>query len=255
MKGRKSIVISAYLVEDEIFAREYLKDLLSQISKIEVVGEADEIQKAISEIHQFEPEVVFLDIHLAKGNGIDLAKNLRSLKKPPFIVFVTAFEKCAVKAFGLDAVDYILKPFDEKRIEHTIEKVVKWNQLKKEDDQSQIVKEIRRSKNINKLPVVKDERIILVDIQNIVYIGTENRQVFIKTLNDKYLIDSLLYEIEQKLENFSFLRVHRGYIINLEYVNEIEQGFNGTYNLIFRDGSKAPVSRSYIKTVRQYLGF
>jgi two-component system, LytTR family, response regulator LytT len=248
-------VIRAYLVEDEIFAREDLKDLLSQSNKIEVVGEADEIQNAIWGIHQLEPEVVFLDIHLAKGNGIELAKQLRSLKKSPMIVFVTAFDEYAVKAFGLDAVDYILKPFDEKRIEQTIEKVVKWNQLKKDNDQSQIVKEIKPSININKLAVVKDERIILVDIHNIMYIGTENRQVFVKTRNDTYVIDSTLYEIEQKLVNFSFLRVHRGYIINLEYVNEIEQWFNGTYNLIFCDGSKAPVSRSYIKMVRKHLGF
>jgi two-component system, LytTR family, response regulator LytT len=248
-------VIRAYLVEDEIFAREYLTDLLCQSSRIEVVGEADEIQNAIWEIHQLEPEVVFLDIHLAKGNGIELAKQLRTLKKPPFVVFVTAFDEYAVKAFGLDAVDYILKPYDEKRIEQTIEKIVKWNQLKKEDDQSQSVKEIKPSININKLAVVKDERIILLDIHNIMYIGTENRQVFIKTLNDKYVIDSLLYEVEQKLENFSFLRVHRGYIINLEYVNEIEQWFNGTYNIIFCDGSKVPVSRSYIKIVRKHLGF
>lgn len=248
-------MIRAYLVEDEIFAREYLNDLLCQSNKIKVVGEADEIQKAIWEIHQLDPEVVFLDIHLAKGNGIELAQQLHTLKKPPIVVFVTAFDEYAVKAFGLDAVDYILKPFDEKRIEKTIEKIVKWIQLKKEDDQSQSVKEIKSNINVNKLAVVKDERIILVDIHKILYIGTENRQVFIKTLNDKYVIDSLLYEIEKKLKNFSFLRVHRGYIINLEYINEIEQWFNGTYNIIFCDESKVPVSRSYIKTVRKHLGF
>ncbi|MDQ6600783.1 LytR/AlgR family response regulator transcription factor [Bacillus salipaludis] len=248
-------MITAYLVEDEIFAREDLNDLLCQSNKIEVIGEADGIQKAIWEIHQLEPEVVFLDIHLAKGNGIELAKQLRTLKKPPFVVFVTAFDKYAVKAFSLDAVDYILKPFDEERIEQTIEKIVKWNQLKKEEDQSHDVKEIKPNITISKLAVVKDERILLVDIHNIMYVGTENRQVFIKTLNDKYLIDSHLYEIEQKLENFSFLRVHRGYIINLEYVNEIEQWFSGTYNIVFCDGYKVPVSRSYIKTVRKHLDF
>lgn len=248
-------MIKAYLVEDELFAREYLKDSLLESKKIEVAGEADDIEKAIWEIHQLQPEVVFLDIHLAKGNGIELAKQLHSLKSPPFVVFVTAFDEYALTAFELDAVDYILKPFDEKRIEHTLEKIIKWKQLKTDDDRSQPVKEIKPDKNVNKLAVVKDERIILLDIHNIIYVGTENRQVFVKTVNDKYVIDTPLYEIEEKLENYSFLRVHRGYIINLEYVNEIEQWFNGTYNLFFSDGSKAPVSRSYIKTVRQCLGF
>lgn len=254
MKG-ESLMITAYLVEDEIYAREDLKELLTQSNKIEVVGEADEIQKAIWEIHQLQPEVVFLDIHLANGNGIELAEQLRSLKKTPYVVFVTAFDDYAVKAFELDAVDYILKPYDEKRIEQTIEKIVMWKQLKREDDQSLEQKDVKPDKNVNKLVVVKDERIILVDIHNILYIGTENRQVIVKTLNEKYVIDTPLYEIEQKLKNHSFLRVHRGYIINMDHVTEIEQWFNGTYNVIFSDGSKAPISRSYIKSVRQSLGF
>lgn len=248
-------MIRAYLVEDELFTREDLKDILLQSNKFEIAGESDEIQKANWEILQLEPDVVFLDIHLANGNGIELAKQLRSLKKPPFIVFATAFEEYALKAFELEAVDYLLKPFDEKRIDQTIAKIVKWFQLKKEDNKEQPVKLEKPSTTINKLAVERDERIILVDIRNILYIGTENRQVFVKTVNDKYSIDTSLYEIERKLENYSFLRVHRGYIINPEYVSEIEQWFNGTYNLIFLDGSKAPVSRSYAKTVRQYLGF
>jgi two-component system, LytTR family, response regulator LytT len=254
MKGRKFQMMRAYLVEDELFAREDLKDILLQSNKMDVVGEADEIQKAHFEIQQLEPEVVFLDIHLANGNGIELAKKLRSFTNPPFIVFATAFEEYALKAFELDAVDYLLKPFDENRIEQAIEKIVKWYQLKKEDNRHQVNAGIRNL-NINKLAVVKDDRIILVDIHNIFYIGTENRQVFVKTVNDRYMIDTNLYEIEKKLENYSFLRVHRGFIINLQYVSEIEQWFNGTYNVIFADGSKVPVSRSYAKIVRQYLGF
>ncbi|MGG3891420.1 LytR/AlgR family response regulator transcription factor [Metabacillus fastidiosus] len=248
-------MITAYLVEDEIYAREDFKELLAESNKIEVIGEADEIQTAIWDIHRLQPEVVFLDIHLANGNGIELAKQLQSLKEVPYIVFVTAFDDYAVTAFELDAVDYILKPYEEKRIEQTIEKIVMWKQLKKESDQSLQEKNIKSEKNVNKLAVVKDERIILVDIHNIIYVGTENRQVIVKTLNEKYVIDTPLYEIEQKLQSHSFLRVHRGYIINMDYVNEIEQWFNGTYNVIFRDGSKAPISRSYIKSVRQSLGF
>lgn len=248
-------MIRAYLVEDELYAREDLKELLHQFNQIQVVGEADQIQKAIWEIHQILPDVVFLDIQLTNGNGLDLAKQLNLLKNPPFIVFVTAFSEFAVKAFELEAVDYILKPYDEKRIELTIEKIVKWHQLKQGMSQSQLVKDMKPNININKLTVIKDERITLVDIHSIMYVGTENRKVFVKTVNDKYEIDCHLYEIEEKLIKHSFLRVHRGYIINLNYVNEVEQWFNGTYNLIFQDGSKAPVSRSYTKAIRQCLGF
>lgn len=248
-------VIRAYLVEDELFAREDLKDMLVQSRKIEVVGEAEDIEKAIREIPKLAPDVVFLDIHVTNGNGVELASELRTLKKPPFIVFATAYEEYALKAFELDAVDYLLKPIDEKRIEQTIEKIVRWHQLINEENEKRLENREKPNLMINKLAVERDERIILVDIRNILYIGTENRHVFVKTATDKYSIDTNLYEIEQKLKNYSFLRVHRGYIINLEYVIEVEQWFNGTYNLIFIDGSKAPVSRSYTKNVRQYLGF
>lgn len=248
-------MIKAYLVEDELFAREDLKDILVQSNQIEVVGEADHIEQAMLDIHQMEPDVVFLDIHVANGNGMELAAQLHSLKNPPYIVFATAYEEYALKAFELDAVDYLLKPFDEKRIEQTIARIVKWHQREEENSQIQHVKRDKSSITGNKLAVVKDDRIILVDIRHILYIGTENRHVFVKTVNDKYMIDTNLYEIEQKLKNYSFLRVHRGYIINPEYVIEAEHWFNGTYNLIFTDGSKTPVSRSYAKNVRQYFGF
>lgn len=248
-------MIKAYIVEDELYAREDLADSLHHSQKIEVIGESEEIEKAIWEIHQLNPEVVFLDIHLAKGNGMELAAQLKSLKEPPLVIFVTAYDRYASRAFELDAVDYILKPFDEKRITQTIEKIIKWKQLKNGNAQLESNNKTNLDITVNKLAVSKDEKIILVDIHSILYIGTENRQVFVKTEKDKYIIDTLLYEIQQKLQNYSFLRVHRGFLINLEYVIEIEPWFNGTYNLIFSDGSKAPVSRSYIKTVRKYLGF
>ncbi|WP_121614429.1 LytR/AlgR family response regulator transcription factor [Mesobacillus foraminis] len=248
-------MIEAYIVEDELYAREDLIDSLHNSREIKVIGESEDIEKALWEIHQLKPEVVFLDIHLVKGDGMELAAQLKSLKEPPLIIFVTAYENYASKAFDLDAVDYILKPFDEKRITQTIEKIIKWKQIRriKGPPESRIIMDI--NKTVNKLAVSKDDRFILVDIHSILYIGTENRQVFVKTEKEKYLIDTPLYEAEQKLQKYSFLRVHRGFLINLEYVIEIEPWFNGTYNLIFSDGSKAPVSRSHIKTVRKFLGF
>jgi len=249
-------LIKVYLVEDEVIARGELKYLL-QSNQVKVAGEAEDIHQAIWEIAELQPDVVFLDIHLEKGNGLELAKQLRCLKKPPFIVFATAYDEHACKAFELEAVDYILKPFDEDRIKQTLDKLAKWRRLQTTEGLPQQApsKGEKTDRQVSKLAVIEGERIIVVDINQIVYVGTENRQVFVKTLDSKYVVDTPLYEIEQKLEGSSFLRVHRGYIINLDYVMEIEPWFNGTYNVIFRDGSKVPVSRSYIKDVRKSLGF
>jgi len=245
-------MIRVYLVEDEPFARDELKYLLSRVNTVQIVGEAEDMEEAFAEIQQLQPDILFLDIHLAEGTGLDLAVKVGGLEKPPFIVFATAYDEYALQAFELNAVDYITKPFSEERIRQTIEKVKQWLGARpKEVPTRALVAEKPKSK----LAITVDGRIILLDIEKIVYIGTENRQVIIKTFDQSYTIDIPLYELTRKFENYSFLRVHRGFIVNTEYITEVEPWFNGAYQLILRDGSKIPVSRSYVKEVRDFFGF
>lgn len=243
--------MDVYLVEDELFSREELKYILLQNKEVCIVGEAEDIQHALWDIHQLHPDVVFLDIELTNGTGLDLAKQLKMLKKPPFIVFATAYDEYAVDAFELEAVDYLVKPFNEKRTIETIEKLLRWQQSRSTVSD----KETGKVQHNGKLVINQDEKYIVINTEDILYVGSENRQAFVKTLKQEHYIDLALYEIEQKLAPDSFIRVHRGYIVNLHNVTEIERWFNNTFNLKLIDGSKVPVSRSYMKKIRTALQF
>lgn len=243
-------MLQAFILEDEQFAREELKYLLTETGDIEIVGDAETMHEALWGINDLQPDVVFLDIELAKGNGLELAKQFMHMKKQPMIVFATAYDEYAFEAFNLDAVDYIVKPIDEARLRKTVDKLLTHPQFQRER------KTHKRSQTqgIKTIPAKDGGRMIIVQADEIYYIGTENRQTFIKTAHHKYESDLLLYQLIEKLGE-DFLQVHRGYIVNVKHVSAIEPWFNRAYNLFLKDGSTVPVSRSFAKNVMQKLGF
>ncbi|TCP21659.1 LytTR family two component transcriptional regulator [Scopulibacillus darangshiensis] len=242
--------MKAYVVEDELYARNELIFILRQTGQVDVIGETDDIHKAIWDIPKMKPDVVFLDIHFTRGNGVELAKQLQAFKEPPLLVFVTAYDEYAAEAFDLEAVDYIVKPFSDERIIKSVDRLLSQMKVRTMNEEPPLP----GTKDPGKLVVKDSERIIIIDTKEIVYVGTENRQVFVKTLKRKYPTETPLYELEKRLGS-AFHRVHRGYIVNLDLVVEIEPWFNGACTLGCRDGSRVPVSRSYIREVKQLLGF
>jgi len=247
------MMLNAFVVEDEKFAREELKFLLEKTEQISVIGEAESIHEALWDINENQPDVVFLDIELAKGNGLDLANQFSNMKKQPMIVFATAYDQYALDAFELGAIDYIVKPIEEKRLEQTVQRLLKHAQAEKQTEKSEPNPSSTPPEEVNIL--AKDEdRTAVLQARNIIYVGTENRQTFIKTAQNKYSTDALLYQLKEKLPDY-FEQVHRGYIVNLKQVDAIEPWFNRAQLLILKDGSKIPVSRSYTKEVKQKLGF
>lgn len=243
-------MLKAIVIEDEAHAREELKFLLNETKKFEIIGEAERIHEALWLIQERQPDVVFLDIELAQGTGIELAKQFTNFKSKPLIVFVTAYDEYAIEAFELDAIDYLLKPISEKRLYKTINKLEKMS-INKLDNS---LNNNRSSKQFKNILVEDAGRMILIKPKDIYYVGTENRKVFIKTKEQRYPVDSLLYQVKEKLNN-DFIQVHRGNIVNLTKVSAIEPWFNGAYNLLLKDGSRVPVSRSYAKNLRNVLDF
>lgn len=249
-------LLKVYLVEDEPLARDELKYLLLRTGQTEIVGEADRIDEALEEIRQLSPDVVFLDVHLARGTGLELARELNGLANPPVVVFATAYDEHALQAFDLNAFDYVLKPFDEDRVRQTIDKITRWLPQRGNNPVSQPrYPGSMQIEQRGKLAVTADERIVLLDMHRILSVCAEGGRVTIRSLDGDYSVDSTLVELERKLGSRPFFRAHRAYIVNLDHVKEIEPWFNGTYNLILGDGSKVPVSRNYAKDLRQALGF
>ncbi|WP_260286964.1 LytR/AlgR family response regulator transcription factor [Peribacillus aracenensis] len=248
-------MMKAFIVEDEPLARDELKYLLKRSRQVEVLGEAEGIEDAMREISRLKPELVFLDIELAEGNGLHLAKQLAELDPAPSLIFATAYDEFALQAFELYAFDYLLKPFNEKRIRQTLDKLMKQRKIDKGESRTAPPASRTAVEQTGKLAVSIDDRIVLIDRDHILFIGLVEGKTIIKTEEIEYKIGEPLIVLERKLDNRSFIRVHRGFIVNVTHISEIQPWFNSTYNLIMSDGSNIPVSRTYVKELRQLIGF
>ncbi|MEH7235991.1 LytR/AlgR family response regulator transcription factor [Bacillus sp. JJ1562] len=245
-------MLRAYLVDDEPLARDELKYLLKRTKQVDVVGENDCIENAFEEIVATQPDLVFLDIELAGENGLTLAKQVENLQKIPFIIFATAYDEYALQAFESNAIDYLLKPFDEKRIQKTIDKINKINRLTTIEVPLQ---PLNRKVNKDKIALIVDEKIVLIQNEDIVYVETSEGKCTVATIEQTYIVGDTLVVLEKRLDSSKFLRVHRSYLANIDHIIEIEPWFNSTYNLLMRDGSKVPVSRTYVKELKQLFQF
>lgn len=239
------------VVDDEMLARDELKYLLYRTKEVDIIDEADSVEEALEKLMESKPDLVFLDIQLSDDNGFEIANILKKMKQPPAIVFATAYDQYAIQAFEVDALDYILKPFDEERIVQTIKKFKKRKQHEIEEKQEVHVPGV--SSRMKKLALPIDESIVLVNVEDIVYTGLLDGKVIVKTIRDTYVTHDTLVILEKKLPQMNFLRVHRSFIVNVNHISEIQPWFNSTYNLIMKDDSKVPVSRTYAKELKKLL--
>jgi two-component system, LytTR family, response regulator LytT len=248
-------MFKAFIVDDEPLARDELAFLLKRSKQVEIAGEGDSIESSLSQIQELQIDVIFLDIQLADESGLDLAEKIMDLDPRPEIVFATAYDEYALKAFELQAIDYIMKPFDEIRVLQTVEKLAKVLKGKENRDSSSLDKRLSSGKRNDKLAVTIDERIVLIPVHEIVYIGTIEGRTVIVTDKQRYQVNEPLITYERKLHQRSIVRVHRGYLVNLDKIVEIQPWFHSTYNLIMKDGEKIPVSRTFTKDLKEHFGF
>ncbi|RXT08766.1 LytTR family DNA-binding domain-containing protein [Ammoniphilus sp. CFH 90114] len=244
--------IRAMIAEDERLAREELKYLLEQ-EEVEVLPSATNGLELLKLVEEHEPDVVFLDIHMPEMQGLQAARMLSSRKKCPLIVFSTAHEDYAVEAFDLDAVDYLLKPYDHHRLKQTLQRIR--NRFRETDAHENAPVSAQASTKVSKLLVDDGERLIVLDPETILYASREERVIEIHTKTQVYTSKMTLQQMEEKLNSYSFYRTHRSFLVNMNYVLELIPWFNGTYNLVLNDGKRTqiPVSRSSAKELLQRL--
>lgn len=247
-------MIKAFIVDDEPLARDELIYLLEGCKEVEIIGEADNVFDALKGVMSEPVDVIFLDVHLMNESGLDLAKQLSKLMTKPEIVFATAYDEYALKAFDLSAVDYLLKPFDEDRIKQTISKLQKVIDRKKINF-VQPMDQGRIQEKVDKLPINLEDRIILLAVKDILFLSAVDGKSVIQTSEKEYKVTDTLMAFERKLQsNPSFIRVHRSFIINMDLMKEIQPWFHSTYNIIMENGTSVPVSRTYIKELKKRIG-
>lgn len=249
--------INCVIIEDEIPAVDELNYILSKYDTIDVKGMAHDGESGYKLIQDIRPQAVFMDINIPMINGMQLASKIKVLDKDIIIIFVTAYEQHALKAFEVEALDYILKPYDEKRIDTTIKRLMQKNKDTKIEVSEKIVGIINKIYNtenrIKKIPCEDNGKIVLLNTDEISYCFIEGDQVFVKTRDKKYYTSYTLSEIEEKTNYF---RSHRSYLVNIDHIKEMYSWFNGSYKIVVNDAEKSevPVSRNNVKKLKDVVG-
>lgn len=239
--------ISTVIVEDEEPSRNRLKRLLAvHRDTINIVAEADNGIDAAAVISELRPRLLFLDIQLP---GIDGMKVLEKLPYKPAVIFTSAYHEYALDAFKAVAIDYLLKPIDAAMLEKAIEKLklVGFRQESITEKLEYLLSATQNGSQTNRIPLRVGDRIDLVNFEDILYFQADNKYTRVKTTSKEYVIDMTLLELEQKLNPVKFVRIHRGSIVNLDWVAELHKWFGGRLKVRLRDDEATELlaSRTY----------
>lgn len=243
MNGKLRVLIA----DDEQPARSKLAKFLKSRVEAEVIFEAGNGKEAVELIREKKPDMVFLDIQMPGGNGFEVIEQIGE-ENMPVVIFVTAFDQFAIKAFEVQALDYLLKPFDEERFEKAFKRAL--SLIQKEEHNTpplrMLLNEINKTKkHKDKILVNKGEKFFFIDIPEIIYIESNEKYTEVYAKNDRYLIRESMRNLEEKLDPAVFIRIHRCYIININYIQEIEKWSHGEFLVTLLDGRKFRVSRNY----------
>ena len=243
--------LRALLVDDEPLARDLLRTMLAQVGGVTILGESGDGADAITKIESLQPDVVFLDIQMPEGSGFDVVRALDP-EVLPAIVFVTAFDQYALRAFEVHALDYLLKPYDLERLSGAVAKVKRMiaRPRSDRDAENQRVRELlasvrMESAQAQRLVIKEGERTILQRVDGIDWVEADAKYARVHTTERTYTVRETMRNIESRLDPTRFMRVSRSAIVNLDRVKEIQPWFNGEYVLIMQNGAKITTTRSY----------
>jgi len=253
-------MIRTLIVDDEKNAREAVIEQLSKYEDFEIIGQAENGKDAIRLVEELSPDVLFMDITMPVMTGLETARELIALPSVPHIVFITAHNEYAVDAFELDAIDYLLKPFEPERFGKTIEKLTETLKSKpKMDDQLKALMGFLDERKPKKIACyergMKDKS--LIDTTDIYYICVKNSETYVCTENKELLTQMNLKSIFSLLDPKSFFQTHRAYIVNLDKVAKVCPLFSGNYTIILKDAnkSKIPLSRTQGRELKKIIDF
>lgn len=237
------------LIDDEPLARNILKKYCSQIPEIEIVGECENGFEAVKMIEELQPDLIFLDVQMPKLNGFEV---LELLNFQPKIVFTTAFDEYAVKAFEANATDYLLKPFLFDRFEKAFEKVKnvpKTSQLKSNEGLFVHPDEKQRI-------VIKDgEKITIIPLEDLIYLEAYDDYVKLYTQKERFVKKQTMAFYEKTLPSSQFVRIHRSSIIAIDRIQSIENMEQGRYQVVLTNQVRLPISRSAFPALKERLGW
>jgi len=249
--------IRTLVVDDEPLARERLTSLLAAEADIEIVGQCRDGEEAVHAIVDHSPDLVFLDVQMPAMNGFEVIQAVGS-ERMPIVIFVTAYDQHALKAFQVRALDYVLKPFDRERFQEALQRARAHIQRDETGDLGRrllaLVKDLRRDQpRTDRLVVKSGGRLFFLRTDEIDWIEASGNYVRLHVGTTSHLLRETMNAIEGRLDPEKFFRIHRSRIVNMERIQEMQPWLNGEYAVVLRTGTRLTLSRGYREKLQERL--
>ena len=245
--------LNCVIIDDEPLARKGIKEYVADVDFLQLTGEFDNPLKAAELISRGEVQLLFLDIQMPKISGFEM---LELLEEPPVIIFTTAFDHYAIKAFEVNAADYLLKPFSEERFNDALKKSFNFLQDKFEHDA--VIKNIIDYKDekieyLERVVIKEGSKISIIPVETIKWIEAQDDYVMINCDQGRFLKQKTMKYFENHLNENNFIRIHRSYIINVDFIQHLEQTGKESYQIILKNSKPLPVSKTGLSKLRNTL--
>ena len=250
--------IRTMVVDDEPVARERMVSLLSQEKDIELVGECADGQQAVSAIQAKNPDLVFLDVQMPVCDGFGVIEQVGAERMPP-VVFVTAYDEYALKAFEVHAIDYLMKPFGRDRFQQTLQHAREHLERRRAGDLGKrllaLVQDLKpEPQKLDRLVVKSGGRVFFLRTQEIDWIEAAGNYVRLHLGEESHLFRETMNNMEGRLDGQRFVRIHRSRIVNTDRIKEMQPWFNGEYVVVLQNGTRLTLSRGYREKLQERLG-
>jgi len=245
--------IRTILVDDEDLARQMLQEYLVEFPNIEIVGECDSGKQAVKTINSLQPDLIFLDVQMPELSGFGV---LKKLEKIPFVIFSTAYDKYALQAFEVNAVDYLLKPYDRERFNQAVQRVLERmeNNAPSNEQIQSLINSIEMDKvDTKRLWIKENGSLMPIKLHKIDWIEAMDDYACLHVGKATHLVNQTMRELEAKLDDKMFMRIHRSTIVNLDSIQELRPLGAGSYQVVLKDRTKLSLSRVQAKKLKELV--
>jgi two-component system, LytTR family, response regulator len=251
--------IRVLLVDDESLAREMIREMLENDPAAAIIGECVNGEEAIAAIAEHNPDLIFLDVQMPEVSGFGVLENLKNDHPMPHVIFVTAYDQYAVRAFEVHALDYLLKPFDRERFEaawqRAKEQILKEKNGRTDERILTLLEELKAgSKYLERLVIKSAGRVFFLEADDIDWIEAEGNYVSVHSGAKSHLLRETISSLESQLDPKKFRRIHRSSLVQLSKIKELQPWFHGEYRIILHCGAELMLSRNYRENLQEALG-
>lgn len=251
--------LRAFAIDDEPPALRRLVRMLRATGRVEIAGESADPEAAIAQIHDARPDVLFLDIQMPRMTGFELLRRLES-DTTPLVVFTTAYDEYAVRAFEVNSVDYLLKPIEDERLAQALDRIERFRARGWTPDLKRMVEELARTyrgeQRVTRLSSRLGDRTQFVDVAQVTHVYAQDKLTYASTPSKDYPIDFTIADLERRLEPDGFLRIHRSMLVNLRFVHELDAwgGGGGVVRLNDPKRTELQVARDRVRALKERMG-